>query len=72
MLLLLVKNLNCSFQLGEDDLKDSTLLVYANKQDLPNAMSPSEVTDALGLNSLRNKAVFILLFILFNLFKASL
>lgn len=43
--------------LSEDELKDSVLLVYANKQDLPNAMSPAEVTDKLGLNDLRGKTV---------------
>lgn len=42
---------------SEDELRDSVLLVYANKQDLPNAMSPAEVTDKLGLNELRGKTV---------------
>ncbi|XP_019961737.1 ADP-ribosylation factor 4 [Paralichthys olivaceus] len=37
----------------EDELKDAVLLVFANKQDLPNAMSVTELTDKLGLNSLR-------------------
>eukprot|EP00035_Acanthoeca_spectabilis_P035298 m.33569 g.33569 ORF g.33569 m.33569 type:complete len:182 (-) comp7219_c0_seq1:57-602(-) len=45
--------------LSEDELKDSVLLVYANKQDLPNAMSPAEVTDKLGLNDLRGKTWYI-------------
>ena len=31
--------------LREDELRDATLLVFANKQDLPNAMS--EITDKL-------------------------
>jgi ADP-ribosylation factor family len=35
----------------EDELRDAVLLVFANKQDLPNAMSVSEVTDKLGLHS---------------------
>ena len=43
--------------LSEDELRDSILLVYANKQDLPNAMSPAEVTDKLGLNELRGRTV---------------
>merc|ERR1711941_92609 len=38
--------------LREDELRDATLLVLANKQDLPNAMSVSELTDKLGLHSL--------------------
>ncbi|GMH25217.1 hypothetical protein Nepgr_027060 [Nepenthes gracilis] len=39
--------------LSEDELRDATLLVFANKQDLPNAMNVSEITDKLGLHSLR-------------------
>ncbi|XP_024941310.1 ADP-ribosylation factor 2 [Cephus cinctus] len=39
--------------LKEDELRDVVLLVFANKQDLPNAMSAAELTDKLGLNSLR-------------------
>ncbi|XP_067930267.1 ADP-ribosylation factor 4 [Watersipora subatra] len=45
--------------LNEDDLRDSTLLIFANKQDLPNALSTSELTDKLGLNNLRNRKWFI-------------
>ncbi|KAK3382464.1 ADP-ribosylation factor family-domain-containing protein [Lasiosphaeria ovina] len=45
--------------LNEDELRDAALLVFANKQDLPNAMSPAEVTDKLGLTSLRQRAWFI-------------
>ncbi|CAL1592169.1 unnamed protein product [Knipowitschia caucasica] len=41
--------------LQEDELKDAALLVFANKQDLPNAIPVSELTEKLGLNSLRNK-----------------
>ncbi|KAL2241639.1 UNVERIFIED_CONTAM: ADP-ribosylation factor 1 [Sesamum indicum] len=39
--------------LNEEDLRDATVLVFANKQDLPNAMTVPEVTDKLGLHSLR-------------------
>jgi len=45
--------------LNEDDLRDAVLLVFANKQDLPNAMSAAEVTDKLQLHSLSNKQWFI-------------
>ena len=38
--------------LSEDELKDSCVLVMANKQDLPNAMSIDEVTEKLELNKL--------------------
>ncbi|XP_061629056.1 ADP-ribosylation factor 4-like [Phyllopteryx taeniolatus] len=44
-----------SKMLGEQELKDAVLLVFANKQDLPNALTISELTDHLGLNTLRNK-----------------
>jgi ADP-ribosylation factor protein 1 len=40
--------------LSNDELRDATLLVYANKQDLPTALSPSEVSDKLGLISARS------------------
>ena len=42
--------------LAEDELKNCVLLVMANKQDLPNAMSTEEVAEKLELNSLRDKA----------------
>jgi ADP-ribosylation factor protein 1 len=45
--------------LSEDELRDAALLVFANKQDLPNAMSVAEVTDKLGLHSLRSRKWFI-------------
>ncbi|KAI8643111.1 ADP-ribosylation factor 1 [Parasitella parasitica] len=45
--------------LNEDELRDAVLLVFANKQDLPNAMNPAEITDKLGLQSLRNRSWFI-------------
>ena len=35
--------------LNEDELEESILMVIANKQDLPNAMSAAEMTDKLGL-----------------------
>ena len=41
----------------EDELQDAVLLLFANKQDLPNAMAISEMTDKLGLQSLRNRTV---------------
>lgn len=48
------------FQLSEDELRDAILLVFANKQDLPNAMNAAELTDKLGLHNLRNRQVNIL------------
>ncbi|KAH9670477.1 ADP-ribosylation factor A1B [Citrus sinensis] len=34
--------------LNEDELRDAVLLVFANKQDLPNAMNAAEITDKLA------------------------
>ena len=45
--------------LAEDELRNAILLVFANKQDLPNAMSTTEVTEKLGLHSLRQRNWFI-------------
>ena len=45
--------------LNEDELRDALLLVFANKQDLPNAMGPSEITDKLGLEGLRQRTWYI-------------
>ena len=41
--------------LSSEELKDAVLLVYANKQDLPGAMTTPEVVDKLGLFQLKRK-----------------
>ena len=38
--------------LQEEELRDIPILVFANKQDLPNVMSVEEITDKLELNSI--------------------
>ncbi|VDO00477.1 unnamed protein product [Rodentolepis nana] len=45
--------------LGEDELRDAVLLVFANKQDLPNACPASEITRRLDLNKLKNRDWYI-------------
>ncbi len=45
--------------LNEDELRDAVLLVFANKQDLPNAMTAAEITEKLGLQSIRPRSWFI-------------
>ncbi|PSS03568.1 ARF family GTPase [Coniella lustricola] len=45
--------------LNEDELREAALLVFANKQDLPNAMNAAEITDKLGLHSLRSRQWYI-------------
>lgn len=41
--------------LNEDELRDAVLLVFANKQDLPNAMSCAEIVEKLSLSSISNR-----------------
>ncbi|KAG8230521.1 hypothetical protein J437_LFUL019222 [Ladona fulva] len=45
--------------LTAEELADAVLLVFANKQDLPNAMNASELTDKLGLNNIKNRRWYI-------------
>merc|ERR1712187_11157 len=45
--------------LNEDEMREAVLLVFANKQDLPNAMTAAEVTEKLGLHNMRNRQWFI-------------
>ncbi|KAJ2339807.1 Arf GTPase arf1, partial [Coemansia sp. RSA 2673] len=40
--------------LNEDELRNANLLVFANKQDLPNAMNAAEITEKLGLQAIKN------------------
>ena len=41
--------------LAEEELKDCAVLVLANKQDLNGALSPGEVTEKLGMGSLKGR-----------------
>lgn len=41
--------------LDEEDLRDSILLVFANKQDQKGALNAQEVSDALGLPEVRSR-----------------
>merc|ERR1712066_376918 len=45
--------------LNTDELRDAALLVFANKQDLPNAVTAGEVTEKLGLHNLRHRQWYI-------------
>eukprot|EP00967_Tisochrysis_lutea_P130404 scaffold225540_cov39-Tisochrysis_lutea.AAC.1 len=42
-----------------EELKDALLLVYANKQDLPQALSVQEVADALELSTIPGRVWYI-------------
>ena len=45
--------------LAEDELRNAALLVLANKQDLPKALSVKQVTEKLALGQLRNRSWYI-------------
>uniref|UniRef100_A0A4W3IMZ8 ADP-ribosylation factor n=1 Tax=Callorhinchus milii TaxID=7868 RepID=A0A4W3IMZ8_CALMI len=45
--------------LQEDELRDALLLIFANKQDLPNAISVSDMKDKLGLTSLSSRNWYV-------------
>merc|ERR1712139_689420 len=45
--------------LAEDEMRDAALLVFANKQDLPNSMTAAEATEKLGLQSVPNRKWYI-------------
>ncbi|KAJ2910346.1 hypothetical protein GGI21_000968 [Coemansia aciculifera] len=45
--------------LSEDELRNAHLLVFANKQDLPNAMNAAEITDKLGLQAITKTKWYI-------------
>lgn len=42
--------------LAEEELKGAKLLVLANKQDLPGHANVSEVSEALGLDQLKDRS----------------
>jgi len=45
--------------LSEEELRSAVLLVFANKQDLPNAASTAELANALQLPNLRQRSWYI-------------
>ncbi|XP_074278871.1 ADP-ribosylation factor 1-like isoform X1 [Silene latifolia] len=45
--------------LAQNELRNAAVLIFANKQDLPNAMCASEVANGLGLHLLRQRTWFI-------------
>ncbi|EFY96547.1 hypothetical protein MHUMG1_10263 [Metarhizium humberi] len=45
--------------INDREMKDSLLLVFANKQDLNDAMDPKQVTEALELSKIKDKAWYV-------------
>lgn len=41
--------------LNEEDLRDAAILIFANKQDLPNAMPVAQIIEEMSLSSLTNR-----------------
>ena len=41
--------------LEEEELRDACILIYANKQDLPGAIDDAQVSEALGLHSIKSR-----------------
>mgnify|MGYP003986508211 FL=1 len=39
--------------LEDDNLRDASVMVYANKQDLPNSMDTSEICEKMGMRNLK-------------------
>jgi signal recognition particle receptor subunit beta len=44
---------------NEPGLENHPLLVYCNKRDLPDAMSPSKISDQIGLADIKNRPVLV-------------
>ncbi|KAK7741968.1 ADP-ribosylation factor, Arf Arf6 [Diatrype stigma] len=45
--------------INDREMKDSLLLVFANKQDIKDALNPQQVTEALELNKLKDKLWYV-------------
>ncbi|XP_062842991.1 ADP-ribosylation factor 4-like [Trichomycterus rosablanca] len=45
--------------LEEDLLRDAVVLIFANKQDLPHAMSVHEMTERLGLHAMKGRTWYV-------------
>ena len=41
--------------LAEEELADAVVLVYANKQDVPGALTESQITEGLGLADIKDR-----------------
>eukprot|EP00033_Pygsuia_biforma_P001373 GCRY01001554.1.p1 GENE.GCRY01001554.1~~GCRY01001554.1.p1 ORF type:complete len:181 (-),score=46.53 GCRY01001554.1:673-1215(-) len=45
--------------LAQDELREASLLVYANKQDLPKSVPVHQIAEELGLNNLKGRSWYI-------------
>ncbi|KNC85773.1 hypothetical protein SARC_02038 [Sphaeroforma arctica JP610] len=44
---------------SDREMKDAMVLVFANKQDVPGAMKPQEISERLGLPVIRDRKWFV-------------
>ena len=45
--------------IGDREMKDALLLVFANKQDIKGAMKPAEVQEKLSLNQVKDRTWYV-------------
>lgn len=45
--------------ISDREMRDCLLLIFANKQDLPGAFTPAEVTEILGLTKMRDRLWYV-------------
>jgi ADP-ribosylation factor 1/2 len=51
--------MNCQALLRDDELCYAVMLVYANRQDLPDAMNAADLTQRRGLHDIRDHDWYI-------------
>ncbi|KJE88790.1 ADP-ribosylation factor [Capsaspora owczarzaki ATCC 30864] len=44
---------------NDREMRDAIILIFANKQDLPHAMKPQEITEKLGLQRVRDRNWYV-------------
>jgi ADP-ribosylation factor 1/2 len=45
--------------MSDDELKDASLLIFANKQDVKGCLSAGEITDSLKIQNLKQKKILV-------------
>uniref|UniRef100_A0A8C6TXY8 ADP-ribosylation factor 6 n=1 Tax=Neogobius melanostomus TaxID=47308 RepID=A0A8C6TXY8_9GOBI len=50
--------------INDREMRDAIILIFANKQDLPDAMKPHEIQEKLGLTRIRDRNCFLAVFLL--------
>ncbi|KAM9955183.1 hypothetical protein ACTFIR_001001 [Dictyostelium discoideum] len=50
---------NVSMTVCDDELKGTQILIFANKQDMDNAMNTAEIVNSLNLNSIKDRKWYV-------------